>query len=242
MEHFNAGSLFSPSWNSVVCKICLKKHSLSLFVFLLPWIWHHFCQPLLSHEQKEHFLFSHSGQGMSQSFQETQCSLYAARENSKRGLPMVWEMAGSHRAHKAHSTAWPDSVPTKLVSYFLISKKRKGGRVGSKERSPISLSLNPCWGNDWSIALPNKAASTVGERERECLWWIQEQLLLTPFPTCCTCQVFVLWLENNRSFQNENMFDPKRIQNSVMVKLKTAIRHIFSCKLNCTSWSPKFFS
>lgn len=136
MEHFNAGSLFSPSWNSVVCKICLKKHSLSLFVFLLPWIWHHFCQPLLSHEQKEHFLFSHSGQGMSQSFQETQCSLYAARENSKRGLPMVWEMAGSHRAHKAHSTAWPDSVPTKLVSYFLISKKRKEGEWGAKKEAP----------------------------------------------------------------------------------------------------------
>lgn len=151
MERFNACSLFSPSWNNVVCKICLKKQSLALFfVFLLPWIWHHFCQPLLSHEQKEHFLFSHRGQGMSQSFQETQCSLYAARENSKRGLPMVWEMAGSHRAHKAHSTAWPDSVPTKLVAYFLISKKGKGGREGSKEKSPISLPLNPCWGNHWS--------------------------------------------------------------------------------------------
>lgn len=73
---------------------------------------------------------------MSQSFQETQCSLYAARENSKSGLPMVWEMAGSHRAHKAHSAAWPDSVPTKLVAYFLISKKGKGGRERSKEKKP----------------------------------------------------------------------------------------------------------
>lgn len=70
---------------------------------------------------------------MSQSFQETQCSLYTARENSKRGLLMVWEMAGSHRIHKAYSTAQLVSVPTKLVAYFLISKKRKGGREGSKE-------------------------------------------------------------------------------------------------------------
>lgn len=67
---------------------------------------------------------------MSQSYQETQCSLYAARENSKRGLPMVWEMAGSHRADKADSAAWPVSVPTQLVAYFLISKK---GREQTKK-------------------------------------------------------------------------------------------------------------
>jgi len=81
---------------------------------------------------------------MSQGFQETQCSLYAARQNSERGLPMVWEMAGSHRAHKADGTAQPVSVPTKSVACVLMPKKGKGGREGSEEKSSTSLPPNPC--------------------------------------------------------------------------------------------------
>lgn len=94
---------------------------------------------------------------MSQGFQETQCPLYAARENSKRGLPMVWEMAGSHGAYKAHSTACPDSVPTKLVAYFPISKKGKGGREGRKRKKPYIFATQPLLRQPhWSNTLPNE--------------------------------------------------------------------------------------
>lgn len=57
---------------------------------------------------------------------------------------MVWEMAGSHKAHKADSAVQPVSVPTKLVAYFLIPNKGMMGREGSKEKSSTSLPPNPC--------------------------------------------------------------------------------------------------
>lgn len=156
--------------------------------------------------------------GMSQSFQETQCFLYAAREISKRRLPMVWEMAGSHRAQKAHSTAWPDSVPTKLVAYFLISKKGKGGREGSKEKSPVSLPLKPCWGNHWSIALPNESCIHCWRTGEGVLMVDPGAASPNPTPNLLHMWSVCLMARENRSFQNENIFDPKRIQNSIMVK------------------------
>lgn len=119
---------------------------------------------------------------MSQSLQETQCSLYEARENSKRGLPMVWEMAYSHSAHKADSAAWPAMVLTKSVAYFLIPKKGEGGRKGAKKKAPhlccLALAEETCL----SLALFIKDCILVWRTEEGVLM-IDMELLLLP---CCT--------------------------------------------------------
>lgn len=157
--------------------------------------------------------------------------------------------SGKWRAAMEHTklTALPAQTqfPLNWWPIFPFQRREREGERGEKEKSPISLPLNPCWGNHTGpILFPMRAACTAGEQERECLWWIQELLLLTSLLICCTCSVVCIMPGGKQNFPKWKYIWSKKDQNSIMVKWRTAIRYTFSgfCRLKCRSWSPKLFS
>lgn len=139
--------------------------------------------------------------------------------------------SGKWRAATEHTklTALPgqSQFPLNWWPIFSSQRKEREGERGAKKKALHLRCLTLAEATHWSLTLPNEVCILCWRTGEGAL--MMDLGAASPNLTaCCTCQPWVLRLGEKRGFQNGKMLGPKMTQNSIMVKLRPALQHMFS--------------
>lgn len=136
-----------------------------------------------------------------------------------------WRAATEHT--KLMALPGQPQFPLNWWPIFPSQRKEREGEKGAKKKALHHRRLTLAEATRWSLALPNEGCIFCW-RTGEGSLRMDPGAAAPNSAACCTCQPCVLQLGENGHFQNGKTLGPKRTQNSIKVKLRTTVRHVFS--------------